>query len=81
MTRYRSEFGMAEIPRPVQRVVFPIVVFVGRLLGLHRRFRRRSGAGEPSSSRRVSLLNELIQANGGGIFASPLVLIGSRRAP
>ena len=38
LTRYRSEFGMAEPPRPVQRVLFPIVVAVGRLFGLHRRF-------------------------------------------
>ena len=38
LTRYRSEFGMAEIPAPVQRVVFPVVVFVGRLFGKHRRF-------------------------------------------
>jgi quercetin dioxygenase-like cupin family protein len=44
LTRYRSEFGMADIPRPVQRVVFPIVVAVGRLFGLGRRF---EGAPEP----------------------------------
>jgi quercetin dioxygenase-like cupin family protein len=49
MSRYRSEFGMADIPRPVQRVVFPIVVVIGRLLGLHRRF---AGAPEPVSRTR-----------------------------
>jgi quercetin dioxygenase-like cupin family protein len=38
LTRYRSEFGMVEPPRPVQRVLFPVVVAVGRLFGLHRRF-------------------------------------------
>jgi quercetin dioxygenase-like cupin family protein len=38
LTRYRSEFGMAEIPQPVQRVAFPVVVAVGRLFGLQRRF-------------------------------------------
>jgi Cupin domain len=38
LTRYRSEFGMAVPPRPVQRVLFPVVVGVGRLFGLHRRF-------------------------------------------
>jgi quercetin dioxygenase-like cupin family protein len=38
MSRYRSEFGMADIPAPVQRFVFPVVVAVGRLFGLHRRF-------------------------------------------
>ena len=36
--RYRSEFGMAEIPAPVQRVVFPVVVTVGRLLGKYRKY-------------------------------------------
>ena len=44
LTRYRSEFGMAEPPRPVQRVLFPVVVAVGRLLGRHRQF---AGAPEP----------------------------------
>jgi len=49
LSRYRSEFGMADIPGPVQRVVFPIVVVMGRLLGLHRRF---AGAPEPASRSR-----------------------------
>jgi quercetin dioxygenase-like cupin family protein len=44
LTRYRSEFGMAEIPAPVQHLVFPVVVAVGRLFGKHRRF---AGAPEP----------------------------------
>jgi quercetin dioxygenase-like cupin family protein len=44
LSRYRSEFGMADVPAPVQRVVFPLVVSIGRLLGLHRRF---AGAPEP----------------------------------
>ena len=44
LTRYRSEFGMAEIPRPVQRVLFPVVLAVGRVLGWQRRF---AGAPEP----------------------------------
>ena len=38
LSRYGSEFGMAVPPRPVQRVLFPIVLAVGRLFGLHRRF-------------------------------------------
>ena len=38
LTRYRAEFGMAEIPRPVQRVLFGVVLAAGRLLGRHRRF-------------------------------------------
>jgi quercetin dioxygenase-like cupin family protein len=44
LTRYRTEFGMAVPPPPVQRVLFPIVVAVGRLFGRHRRF---EGAPEP----------------------------------
>jgi quercetin dioxygenase-like cupin family protein len=43
-SRYRSEFGMAEIPQPVQRFLFPIVMAIGRLLGRHKRF---AGAPEP----------------------------------
>ncbi len=38
LTRYRTEFGMTEIPQPVQRLVFPVVLAVGRLLGKHRRY-------------------------------------------
>ena len=36
--RYRSEFGMAEIPAPVQAVLFPVVVAVGRLLGKYEKY-------------------------------------------
>jgi quercetin dioxygenase-like cupin family protein len=36
--RFRSEFGMAEIPAVVQRVVFPVQVLVGRLLGKYRKY-------------------------------------------
>ncbi len=43
-TRYRDEFGMPEIPAAVQRIVFPIVVGVGRLLG---RYRKYADAPEP----------------------------------
>lgn len=49
LTRYRSEFGMTDIPRAVQRFVFPIVLAIGRLRGLHRRF---AGAPEPVSRSR-----------------------------
>ena len=38
MRRYRSEFYMAEIPAVVQRVVFPVQVTVGRLLGKYERY-------------------------------------------
>jgi mannose-6-phosphate isomerase-like protein (cupin superfamily) len=47
LTRYRAEFGMTEIPRPVQRVLFPVVLAVGRLLGWHRRY---ADAPEPVAS-------------------------------
>ena len=36
--RYRSEFGMAEIPAAVQRFVFPVLVAVGRLLGKYGKY-------------------------------------------
>jgi hypothetical protein len=36
--RYRSEFAMVEIPAVVQRVVFPLQVMAGRLLGRYRKF-------------------------------------------
>jgi quercetin dioxygenase-like cupin family protein len=49
LSRYRSEFGIADIPAPVQRFVFPVVVAVGRLRGLHRRF---ADAPEPVSRAR-----------------------------
>jgi quercetin dioxygenase-like cupin family protein len=42
--RYRSEFGMAETPAAVQRLVFPVLVLVGRLLG---RYRKYADAPEP----------------------------------
>ena len=42
--RYRSEFGMAEIPALVQRIVFPAQVAVGRLLG---RYGKYADAPEP----------------------------------
>ena len=43
--RYRSEFEILEAPAPVRRLVFPMIVAVGTLLGLHRRF---NGAPEPN---------------------------------
>jgi len=44
MTRYRSEFGMNEIPAAVQRILFPLQAAVGRLLGKYRRY---ANAPEP----------------------------------
>lgn len=37
--RYRSEFGMMEVPAFVQNVIFPVVIFFGRLAGKHRKYR------------------------------------------
>jgi quercetin dioxygenase-like cupin family protein len=44
--RYRSEFGLTEVPAAVQRVVFPVVVALGRLLGKYRKY---ADAPEPVS--------------------------------
>lgn len=43
-TRYRSEYGLPGIPAPVQRIVFPILVVIGTLLG---RYARYADAPEP----------------------------------
>lgn len=52
--KYRSEFEIVEIPAFVRSVIFPIIVFAGKLLGKHRRFER---APEPATrSRLVSSL-------------------------
>lgn len=42
--RYRSEFMMLAVPQLVQQVVFPLLVFIGRLQG---RFARYADAPEP----------------------------------
>ena len=44
MTRFSSEFGMAEVPTPVQRLAFPVLVRIGRLLGKYRKY---AAAPEP----------------------------------
>lgn len=36
--RFRSEFGMVEVPSAVQRFVFPVLIAVGRLLGKYDRY-------------------------------------------
>jgi quercetin dioxygenase-like cupin family protein len=38
ITRYRSEFAMLEVPALVQRVVFPIILTVGTLLGKYHKY-------------------------------------------
>ena len=37
-TRYRDEFTMVEIPAPVRRFVFPLLVAVGTALGKYRKY-------------------------------------------
>ncbi len=44
LDRYQSEYDMLEIPSFVKKVVFPVVLFFGKLLGMHRKF---EGAPEP----------------------------------
>ena len=46
--RYRSEFTMTEIPMPVQRTLFVVLVAVGRALGWEKRF---AGAPAPVTAR------------------------------
>jgi len=36
--RYWSEFAMTEIPAPVQRFIFPVLITAGRLLGKYRKY-------------------------------------------
>lgn len=36
--RYRTEFGMGEIPPPVRRLVFPLLRELGRAIGRQRRY-------------------------------------------
>jgi quercetin dioxygenase-like cupin family protein len=38
MSKYKSEFDLAEIPAFVKRLVFPITLFVGKLQGKHRKY-------------------------------------------
>lgn len=39
LRRYRSEFGMLEIPAFVQKTLFPVILFFGGLLGKDKKFR------------------------------------------
>ena len=38
LKRYQSEFGMLEIPAFVQKVIFPVVLFFGKLSGKNKKF-------------------------------------------
>jgi hypothetical protein len=38
LTRYKSEFDILDIPGPVKKLVFPILLFIGRLLGKYKKY-------------------------------------------
>lgn len=38
LNRYRSEFAMLEIPKFVQKIMFPIILFFGNLAGKNKKF-------------------------------------------
>jgi quercetin dioxygenase-like cupin family protein len=38
LTKYKSEFRMHEIPALVQKLIFPVVLGVGKLLGKHKKY-------------------------------------------
>jgi len=46
LNRYKSEYGMNEIPSFVQKFFFPVILFFGNLLGKNKKF---IGAPEPLS--------------------------------
>jgi len=39
LTRYKSEFDILEIPKPVKKIVFPILLMLGRITGKFRIYR------------------------------------------
>lgn len=38
LNRYKSEFAMLEIPAFVQKVIFPVVLFIGKLTGKNKKY-------------------------------------------
>jgi quercetin dioxygenase-like cupin family protein len=38
LTRYKTEFDMAVIPKFVKKVIFPVTLFFGKLKGKHKRY-------------------------------------------
>ncbi len=38
MSKYKTEFDMNEVPGFVKKVIFPITVFFGKLMGKHRKY-------------------------------------------
>ena len=45
LTRYKSEFDILDIPRPVKKLVFPVLLLLGRLLG---KFKKYADAPQPA---------------------------------
>lgn len=39
LDRYKSEFGMLEIPQVVQKAVFPVILLAGRMIGKYKKFK------------------------------------------
>ena len=39
LRKYRSEFAMVEIPGFVRKLIFPIILFFGKLAGKHKKFK------------------------------------------
>jgi quercetin dioxygenase-like cupin family protein len=50
--RYRSEVAITKVPAPVQRLTFPAVVFVGRLLGRYARYADAPAPARPQLAAR-----------------------------
>jgi quercetin dioxygenase-like cupin family protein len=50
LTRYRSEFAMTAIPAPVRRIVFPLQVLLGRMLGRYAHFADAPAPVKPATS-------------------------------
>jgi quercetin dioxygenase-like cupin family protein len=59
MTRYRSEFAMTDIPKPITAVLFPIIAAVGRLFG---RADRYAAAPQPLPEGKPSAGSRLTEA-------------------
>jgi hypothetical protein len=43
LTHYKTEFAMHEIPAFVQKYIFPIVLFVGKLTGKNKKYSNAPG--------------------------------------
>lgn len=54
LNQYRSEYELLDIPKSVQRLVFPIVLAVGRLLGKYKKFEDAPPAVSQTKSKKLS---------------------------